>query len=159
VAGPGDGAVLPRVVCNPAGYVDYTLSVTKLQVGFPYYSAFQDLRPMLPAKGSGLGLFRKIEKSWMLVYRSMGGWIGQNAPADPLDAPGVNQGGTLVNFWKSMQTYGIQQYGTGPSWVNGIIPIDNAGAADANGQVYICINDPVPFNLVALTTRFALSEI
>jgi hypothetical protein len=53
----------------------------------------------------------------------------------------------------------VQEYGQAPGWVNGLIPIDNSQDANADGQIYIDINDPVPFNLVGMTTRFALSEV
>lgn len=155
VAALGDGKVMPLVTCNPAAYVDYTFSVTTLNVGFPYYSAWQDLRPLIPAKGATLGLLRKIEKSWLLLMNSLGGWIGQTAPADPLNHPET----TLVNFWPAIQKYGIQKYGNPPTWANGIIPIEDSGDTTPDGQVYIAIVDPVPFNLVGITTRFALSEV
>jgi hypothetical protein len=155
VAALGDGKVMPLVTCNPAAYVDYSFSVTTLNVGFPYYSAWQDLRPLIPAKGATLGLLRKIEKSWLLLMNSLGGWIGQTAPADPLNHPET----TLVNFWPAIQKYGIQKYGNPPTWANGIIPIEDSGDTTPDGQVYIAIVDPVPFNLVGITTRFALSEI
>jgi hypothetical protein len=154
----GDGGVLPRQTPS-AGSVTLPVAVQTLNIGYPYYSAFQDLRPILPSKGGLLGLQRKIEKSWMLVYNSMGGYIGQVAPADPLNSPVVNQGGTLVSFWSDMQTYAKQIYGQPPGWVNGFFPIDDNGPVDPNGQIYIDIADPVPFNLVALTTRFSLSEV
>jgi hypothetical protein len=155
VAGLGDGKVMPIVTCDPSGFVDYTISVTKLQVGFPYYSAWQDLRPLIPAKGATLGLLRKIEKSWMLLMNSLGGWIGQTAPADPLNHPET----TLVDFWPALQIYNVQKYGAAPAWASGIVPIDDSGATTPDGQIYIAIVDPVPFNLVGITTRFALSEI
>jgi len=153
VSALGDGGVMPPKTVS-GGSVTYDISIDLLNVGFPYYSAWQDVRPMLPAKGASLGKIRKPEKSWMLVYNSMGGWIGESIPDDPLNDPGS----VLVDFWPLMQTFGIQLYGSAPVWVTGIIAVDHAGPSSQDGKVYICINDPVPFNLVALSTRFALSE-
>ena len=149
----GDGGVMSPAVVS-GGSVTYSLPVSILNVGFPYYSAWQDLRPQLPAKGASMGKIKKPEKSWMLVYNSLGGWIGQEPPSDPLNDPGE----TLADFWDKIQSYGTQLYGSAPSWVSGIIDVDHADYASPDGQVYLCISDPVPFNLVALTTRFALSE-
>jgi hypothetical protein len=153
VVAMGDGSVMPEATVT-SGSVTYKTSVAYLNIGFPYYSSWQDVRPMLPAKGSSLGHLRKAEKSWLLIHNSGGGWIGQEAPADPLGNPET----TLTDFWPKMQTYNIQLYGYSPLWVSGIIDVDHPGIASMDGQIYVCINDPVPFNLVAIATRYALSE-
>lgn len=162
VYGLGDGAVQPPTVASGTS-VTYQFAVTTLNVGFGYYSAYQGLIPMLPAKGSSFGKMMKIEYAWMYVYNSMGGYIGTDPPTDPLNYPEAAtssaQGGTLDNFWRDMQTYGVQLAGGAPGWVNGFFPIQVPGAARRDCQIYIDIADPVPFNLVGLTARYAISEV
>jgi hypothetical protein len=156
VAGFGDGRVMPLVTCSGGGVIDYTQPVKKLQVGFPYYSAWWDLIPMLPAKGGALGLLRSIEKAWLKVYNSLGGWVGQTAPSDPLGNPGE----TLTNFWDKLQILGVMTYGNPPAMNSGFVPVDNLPMQiDDNQGVYVAIVDPVPFNLVSITARYKLVEV
>jgi hypothetical protein len=106
-------------------------------------------------EGSDVGALAEDRKVVAPPYELSRRVIGQTAPADPLNHPET----TLVNFWPAIQKYGIQKYGQAPAWANGIIPIEDSGDTTPDGQVYIAIVDPVPFNLVGITTRFALSEI
>ena len=156
VAAFGDGKVMPQVVCDKADLVTYTETVNTLNVGFPYYSAWWDLIPMLPAKGGALGMLRSIEKAWLKVMNSLGGWVGQIPPSDPLNNPGE----TLTNFWDKLQKLGVMTYGAPPAMKSGFLPVDNLPMQiDDNQGVYIAIVDPVPFNLVAITARYKLVEV
>jgi len=156
VAGLGDGKVLPLVTCDGADFVDYNMFLKKLQVGFPYYSAWMSLRPILPSKGAVLGMLCSVEKAWMLVYRSLGGWAGHSLPSDPLNNPGE----TLIDFWPKIQIFGDMTYGNAPALKSGFIPVDNLPPAiDDSGQLCIVIKDPVPFNMTAITTRYKITEV
>lgn len=152
--GLGNGGVMKNLVPS-AGSVTTPSPVTKLNIGQPYYSAWQDIRPSIPGKGSSQMKIKKLEATFLRLVNSLGAWIGQTPPADPLNHPES----TLSDLWAQMQTFGVQLYGSAPAMVSGDFQFEHSEAADRDARTYLVIADPVPFNMTLVSSRITMSEL
>jgi hypothetical protein len=139
----GDGAVLPAKVVA-AGAVTYDRAVGTANVGIPITAKLRTLRPELPANGTSQGKKRRIEKQTLRFYASLGGSVGLT---DTDTVP-------ILDL-----TPGVYQFGTVLQPVSGDKDVDIAGGNNSDGRLYIIQDAPVPFNLLAIMTRFAVMEV
>lgn len=133
VAVLADGAVQnQKVVTDGAITLDHAAS--KVQVGLPYQSDLQTLPLTLQIDGFGQGRQKNIDKCWVRIYQSSGLFIG---PSSDL-------------LTEALQRT-TEPYGTPPALKDGEIEVTVLPWWQANGQVFIRQNNPLPLSVVGLT--------
>lgn len=133
------------------GQIDILTAAKKVTVGFGSYYLLQTLSPNLPLPGVTQGKYRRVEKVWARMYRSLGGFVGSQAPANPPDdlsplAP------MLYELW------GKATYGSSPQLFNGDAILFQANKIDRLGELYLADSGPFPMNLTALMARVGILE-
>ena len=138
----GDNGVLPaKTVEN--GKVTYDTPVKKLVVGLPIRTKVHTFSPEIPANGTSQGKFRNIKNILVRLYESFGGKLGQTEEmAEPI----------------LLRNYGLYNYGDPITLVSDDIDIDINSKNTRDGSVYIIHEEPVPFNLLSLITKYEVRE-
>jgi hypothetical protein len=141
----GDGSPLPITTCNESGVVTYDRSFSEISIGFPIEARIQLLMPELPANGTSQGKMRQVETQTLRLYRSLGGKVGTEygdamRPIVPL-VPGIYELGSSFALFTGDKETDIPSY------------------ADAKGTLWIVSTEPLPFNLLAVITRFGILEV
>jgi hypothetical protein len=126
-----------------SGTVTYDRSVADIVVGVPIYSRVRLLRPELPANGTSQGKVRKVEKQTIRFYESLGGQSGSDL--DNLRPIVEMRGGSYV-------------LGQPITLVTGDRNTDIPSYATDDGRVYIVADRPLPFNVLAVMTRYQVME-
>jgi hypothetical protein len=138
-----DNAVLPVKTLDASGIGTYDRPFSRITIGYPIAAKVRLLRPELPANGTSQGKKRQLQEQTLRLYRSLGGKVvanGKTSSILPL-VPG---------------TYRLGDYF--PAFT-GDKKLEINAAADYDGSVDIASDEPVPFNLLAVMTRYALLEV
>ena len=138
-----DNAVLPIKTLDGSGSCTYDRSFSRITVGYPIEARIRLLRPELPANGTSQGKKRQIQEQTLRLYRSLGGKVVTNGRESLLLSlvPGTDKMGERF-----------------PAFT-GAKRLELNSAADYDGSVDIESDEPVPFNLLAVMTRYALLEV
>ena len=138
----GDNGVMPvKTVEN--NKVTYDTPVKKLVVGLPIITKVHTFSPEIPANGTSQGKFRNIKNILVRLYESYGGKLGQTVEAaEPI----------------LLRRYGAYSYGDPITLVSEDIDIDINSKNTRDGSVYIIHEEPVPFNLLSLITKYEVRE-
>ena len=140
----GDNALLPVMTCDEAGIVVYDRQFSSISIGFPLEARVRLLRPELPANGTSQGKMRQVEKQTLRLYQSLGGKVG-------------------VDYGKGMRRIiplvpGEYELGSSFPLFTGDKETDTPSYANADGRVWIVSDEPWPFNLLAVMTRYGILE-
>ena len=123
--------------------VTYDTPVKKLVVGLPIITKVHTFSPEIPANGTSQGKFRNIKNILVRLYESYGGKLGQTVEAaEPI----------------LLRRYGAYSYGDPITLVSEDIDIDINSKNTRDGSVYIIHEEPVPFNLLSLITKYEVRE-
>jgi hypothetical protein len=128
-----DGAVMPQKVVA-GGQITIEQPASVITVGLPYESDLQTLPLSLNIDGFGQGRFKNINKAWLRVFQSSGIFIGP-------DANNLTEAKQRTN----------EPYGSPPSLKSAEILVMLTPSWQADGQVYIRQQDPLPLTIVGLT--------
>jgi hypothetical protein len=137
-----DSSIISQEVVA-SGAVTYDRSVADIIVGIPIYSRFRILRPELPANGTSQGKNRQVEKQTIRFYESLGGQVGSDL--DNLRPIIEMRGGSYV-------------FGQPIPLVTGDRNTDIPSYITNDGRVYIVSDRPLPFNVLAVMTRYKVME-
>ncbi len=138
-----DGAIMPRVTAEN-GTVTYLKAVKKGSVGLPIECEVKLFPPELPANGTSIGKTKKISRVTTRLYASFGGKIAVD-DADPIQM--------------LTRRYGVYRYGDGVELVSDDVSVDMMGRNTKRGSVRILHDEPVPFNVLSIGTKFELVEV
>lgn len=141
----GDGALLPVTTCDQDGYAVYDREFSLISIGFPMEARLQLLRPELPANGTSQGKLKQVEKQTLRVFKTLGGKVGTEygpdlRPIIPL-VPGKYELGSAFDLF------------------SGDLEVDIPSYANPDGTTWIVSAEPLPFNLLAVMTKFGLLEV
>lgn len=138
-----DNAVLPRKTLDVDGWGQYDRQFTDITIGYPINARIKLLRPELPANGTSQGKRRQVQQQTLRVYQSLGGKTivsGRETPILPL-VPGTYRYGDAFDLYTGDKRLVI------------------AAPVDYEGIVEIASEEPVPFNLLAVMTKFGIMEV
>jgi hypothetical protein len=77
----GDGAVYPRATVTGGQVTLQGLPASMIEVGLPFRSVMETMRPEVPTQGTSQGLPKSWGKVWVRVDKTLGAWInGQEIP-------------------------------------------------------------------------------
>ncbi len=142
----GDDALLPVITCDETGTVTYDRSFSKISIGFPLEARVRLLRPELPANGAtSQGKLRQVERLVLRLYKSLGGKIG------------VDYGDDMRRIIPLV--LGEYELGSSFSLFTGDKEADIPSYADIDGRVWIVSDEPFPFTLLAVMTKYGVLEV
>lgn len=141
----GDDAILPRQTCSSTGVVTYDRKFEKLSIGYPISATLRLLRPELPANGTSQGKNRQVQDQTIRIYESLGGKIGVENDEVHLKA--------LLPLVPGSYTLGSSF-----ALITGDIKADIQSSINKDGRIWIVSNDPLPFNLLAVMTKYRILE-
>lgn len=141
----GDGSPLPITTCDGSGVATYDREFSKISIGFPMEARGKFLRPELPANGTSQGKMKQAERQVLRVYKSLGGKVG-------------------TEYGSSMRPIiplrpGLYELGSSFELFTGDVVADIPSYANADGTLWIVSAEPLPFNLLAVMTRFGILEV
>lgn len=138
----GDNGIMPiRTVSNKT--IEYDSPVKKLIVGLPIITKVHTFSPEIPANGTSQGKWRNIKNILVRLYESFGGELGQTSETtEPI----------------LYRRYGNYKYGSPITLVSEDIDIDINSKNTRDGSVYIIHEEPTPFNLLSLITKYEIRE-
>lgn len=138
-----DQAVLPVRVVSPSGDVTYDRTFMRINIGFPIEAKLTILRPELPSNGTSIGKRRQYLSVALRIHKTLGGELqieGRTIPILSL-------------------TPGEYEYGTTLELVTGDIKAEVSSSVDYEGSVTLVSEEPLPFNLLAIITKYGLVEV
>jgi hypothetical protein len=138
----GDNAILPVKTCSDIGSVTYDREFNTLTIGFPIAARIKNLRPELPANGSSQGKNRQVLEQTLRLYKSLGGSVecdGKTSSILPL-VPGK------------------YIYGTPFPLITNDTSIKITSRSSTDGRVIIHSDEPLPFNILAIMTKYGILE-
>lgn len=141
-----DGAIMPIVTAEEDSghvYATYKKAVKEGTVGLPIECEVRLFPPELPANGTSIGKVKRISRVTTRLYASFGGKIAVD-DADPIQI--------------LTRRYGVYHYGTGVELVSDDVSVDTMGRNTRQGSVRILHDEPVPFNVLSVGTRFELGD-
>ena len=141
-----DGAIMPIVTAEEDSghvYAVYRKAVKSGTVGLPIECEVKLFPPELPANGTSIGKVKRISRVTTRLYSSFGGKIAVD-DADPIQI--------------LTRRYGVYRYGTGVELVSDDVSVDTMGRNTKQGSVRILHDEPVPFNVLSVGTRFELGD-
>lgn len=150
---PGATAVNPNGEYQDVsgGQIDVLTAAKKVTVGFGSYYLLQTLSPNLPLPGVTQGKYRRVEKVWARMYRSLGGFVGSQPPKNPPD--------DLSPLAPMLQErWGASTYGSSPQLFSGDAILFQANKIDRLGELYLSDSGPFPMNLTAMMARIGIME-
>lgn len=142
-----DGAIMPMVVPEEDSghvYANYKKAVKAGTVGLPIECEVKLFPPELPANGTSIGKTKRISRVTTRLYSSFGGKIAVD-DAEPIQM--------------LTRRYGVYHYGDGVELVSDDVSVDTMGRNTQQGSVRILHDEPVPFNVLSVGTRFELMEV
>lgn len=141
------GAIMPKVTAEDDSgtiYAKYKKAVNKGSVGLPIECEVRLFPPELPANGTSIGKTKRISRVTTRLYSSFGGKIAVD-DAEPIQM--------------LTRRYGVYRYGDGVELVSDDVSVDTMGRNTKQGSVRILHDEPVPFNVLSVGTRFELMEV
>jgi len=142
-----DGAIMPRVTAeDDSGTIKatYKKAIKEGSIGLPIESEVKLFPPELPANGTSIGKTKRISRVTARLYESFGGKIAVD-DADPIQI--------------LTRRYGVYHYGDGVELVSDDVSVDMMGRNTKAGSVRILHDEPVPFNVLSVGTKFELVEV
>lgn len=142
VAVLGDGAVLPNVTVSSGG-VTLSRAVTEAQIGLPFTTTIQTLRPEAgSADGTAQSKLKRVHEVTIRFYKSLGLKYG---PADDdLDVLTFRSGSDAM--------------GASPDLFTGDKTITFHGAWERDGRIVIQQDQPLPMGVIAIVQRLLTSD-
>ena len=137
-----DMAVLPLKRADVHGELIYDRSFLYITVGYPIKAKASLLRPELPANGTSQGKNRQVLAQTLRMHKSLGGKVsydGKTKAILPL-VPGNYKYGDPFPLYTEDKS------------------IEISSSAGYQGKIQITSDEPVPFNLLAVMTKFGLLE-
>lgn len=137
-----DNAVLPLKEMDASGSVTYDRIFSKITVGYPIAAKASPLLPELPANGTSQGKKRQVLEQTLRMYASLGGKV------------------TYDNKTKAILPLvpGKYKYGDPFELYTGDKAVEISSSAGYDGKIVITSDEPVPFNLLAVMTKYGLLE-
>ncbi len=139
-----DGATHPRKTVSATGTITLDFAAEKVQVGLPMIAKIRTMRiEGGSVQGTAQGKTKRVDQILLRVYKTLGGKVGPNE--NQLDEIIYRQAGAPMD--------------TPPAIVSGdLLPIPFDGDYETEGYVCIVCDDPLPFNLITLSTRVSIYE-
>lgn len=140
VIGNGDGSVEPPATIDATGTYELEKGTTAadVQVGLPFTSTVQTVRPELPLGGGTImGLLKRWAQIWVRLYQSVNALI--DSQRLPFRTPSMNMGQAVPPFTGDKQLEGNTEY-------------------DRDGRVLIQQDQPLPLTVLAQFGTMSLGE-
>ena len=125
----------------------------EMKIGRSYETRIAFFQPLLPNNaGIALRTRHSIEKLFLQIYRSQGGSVysGERKIADLLQ---LRYGHDLYN------DNATNPLTDKPYTFSGIYEIENPTQTDIDDEISIVSDDPYPFNLMAISYKYAITEV
>lgn len=142
-----DECVLPDVIVADDGTVTLDRKVTDVTVGIPYESIAGFLSRELPNNGeSSFGNKRRLKKTTLRMYESLGGYIG------------TQYEDTTAMYKILSASYGDLRYGVPVHLTSEDFATDIQSRNMTNATIYVKTDYPTPLNILALKEKIELLE-